>query len=85
MLDSPGALKAAVQRPAAAQAEPRFVEEATLTAGAPPEGQEGSSPNGIAQGGSLVGVYKGKTFNQMEIKPEMIGHTWASSSPPTGL
>ncbi|XP_072599596.1 small ribosomal subunit protein uS19-like [Vulpes vulpes] len=24
--------------------------------------------------GSMVGVYNGKTFNQMEIKPEMIGH-----------
>ena len=22
----------------------------------------------------MVGVYNGKTFNQMEIKPEMIGH-----------
>eukprot|EP00696_Hemimastix_kukwesjijk_P016652 gnl/Hemi2/5134_TR1792_c0_g1_i1.p2 gnl/Hemi2/5134_TR1792_c0_g1~~gnl/Hemi2/5134_TR1792_c0_g1_i1.p2 ORF type:complete len:164 (+),score=61.34 gnl/Hemi2/5134_TR1792_c0_g1_i1:40-492(+) len=24
--------------------------------------------------GSIVGVYNGKTFNQIEIKPEMIGH-----------
>ncbi|XP_043752511.1 40S ribosomal protein S15-like [Cervus elaphus] len=24
--------------------------------------------------GSMVGVYNGKTFNQAEIKPEMIGH-----------
>eukprot|EP00892_Ulva_mutabilis_P004068 jgi/Ulvmu1/2032/UM120_0028.1 len=24
--------------------------------------------------GSLVGVYNGKTFNQVEIKPEMVGH-----------
>merc|ERR1712156_427450 len=24
--------------------------------------------------GSVVGVYNGKTFNQVEIKPEMIGH-----------
>ena len=24
--------------------------------------------------GSVVGVYNGKTFNQIEIKPEMIGH-----------
>ncbi|XP_001373175.3 40S ribosomal protein S15 [Monodelphis domestica] len=24
--------------------------------------------------GSMVGVYNGKTFNQVEIKPEMIGH-----------
>lgn len=24
--------------------------------------------------GSIVGVYNGKTFNQVEIKPEMIGH-----------
>merc|ERR1712212_13145 len=24
--------------------------------------------------GSVVGVYQGKTFNQVEIKPEMIGH-----------
>ncbi|KAL1787847.1 40S ribosomal protein S15, partial [Sigmodon hispidus] len=24
--------------------------------------------------GSKVGVYKDKTFNQVEIKPEMIGH-----------
>ncbi|KAK3579912.1 hypothetical protein CHS0354_012453 [Potamilus streckersoni] len=24
--------------------------------------------------GSMIGVYNGKTFNQVEIKPEMIGH-----------
>ncbi|EGV92639.1 40S ribosomal protein S15 [Cricetulus griseus] len=24
--------------------------------------------------GSMVGVYNSKTFNQVEIKPEMIGH-----------
>merc|ERR1739840_42200 len=24
--------------------------------------------------GSMVGVYNGKTFNQVEVKPEMIGH-----------
>ncbi|MEJ1273772.1 hypothetical protein NN561_004644 [Cricetulus griseus] len=24
--------------------------------------------------GSMVSVYNGKTFNQVEIKPEMIGH-----------
>ena len=24
--------------------------------------------------GSIIGVYNGKTFNQVEIKPEMIGH-----------
>merc|ERR1712211_177136 len=24
--------------------------------------------------GSILGVYNGKTFNQVEIKPEMIGH-----------
>ena len=24
--------------------------------------------------GSVVGVYNGKTFNQVEIKPEMVGH-----------
>jgi len=24
--------------------------------------------------GSVIGVYQGKTFNQVEIKPEMIGH-----------
>ncbi len=24
--------------------------------------------------GSIVGVYQGKTFNQVEIKPDMIGH-----------
>merc|ERR1712168_1086261 len=24
--------------------------------------------------GSMVGVYNGKTFNQVEIKPEMVGH-----------
>ncbi|KAK9760771.1 ribosomal protein S15 [Basidiobolus ranarum] len=24
--------------------------------------------------GSVVGIYNGKTFNQVEIKPEMIGH-----------
>ncbi|KAJ1674193.1 ribosomal protein S15, partial [Spiromyces aspiralis] len=24
--------------------------------------------------GSVIGIYNGKTFNQVEIKPEMIGH-----------
>ncbi|KAJ2595687.1 ribosomal protein S15 [Coemansia sp. RSA 1722] len=24
--------------------------------------------------GSIIGIYNGKTFNQVEIKPEMIGH-----------
>ncbi|TPX39164.1 hypothetical protein SeMB42_g06431 [Synchytrium endobioticum] len=24
--------------------------------------------------GSVIGIYQGKTFNQVEIKPEMIGH-----------
>jgi len=24
--------------------------------------------------GSIIGVYNGKTFNQVEIKPEMVGH-----------
>jgi small subunit ribosomal protein S15e len=24
--------------------------------------------------GSMVGVYNGKTFNQVEIRPEMVGH-----------
>jgi small subunit ribosomal protein S15e len=24
--------------------------------------------------GSIIGVYNGKTFNQVEVKPEMIGH-----------
>merc|ERR1712111_179085 len=33
--------------------------------------------------GSMVGVYNGKTFNQVEIKPEMIGHYLASSPSPT--
>ncbi|KAF5816674.1 putative ribosomal protein S19/S15 [Helianthus annuus] len=30
--------------------------------------------------GSVVGVYNGKTFNQIEIKPEMIGHYLAEFS-----
>ncbi|KAG6510026.1 hypothetical protein ZIOFF_028034 [Zingiber officinale] len=30
--------------------------------------------------GSIVGVYNGKTFNQVEIKPEMIGHYMAEFS-----
>ncbi|KAI3862542.1 hypothetical protein MKX03_037646 [Papaver bracteatum] len=30
--------------------------------------------------GSIVGVYNGKTFNQFEIKPEMIGHYLAEFS-----
>ncbi|TVU41935.1 hypothetical protein EJB05_15495, partial [Eragrostis curvula] len=30
--------------------------------------------------GSLVGVYNGKTFNQVEIKPKMIGHYLAEFS-----
>jgi len=30
--------------------------------------------------GSNVGVYNGKTFNQVEIKPEMIGHYLAEFS-----
>merc|ERR1712108_76941 len=33
--------------------------------------------------GSMVGVYNGKTFNQVEINPEMIVTTWASSPSPT--
>lgn len=24
--------------------------------------------------GSVIGIYNGKTFNQVEIKPEMVGH-----------
>ncbi|KAF8052143.1 hypothetical protein N665_1597s0009, partial [Sinapis alba] len=30
--------------------------------------------------GSIIGVYNGKTFNQIEIKPEMIGHYLAEFS-----
>jgi small subunit ribosomal protein S15e len=30
--------------------------------------------------GSIVGVYNGKTYNQVEIKPEMIGHYLAEFS-----
>jgi len=30
--------------------------------------------------GSIIGVYNGKTFNQVEIKPEMIGHYLAEFS-----
>ncbi|CAN0887199.1 40S ribosomal protein S15 [Linum grandiflorum] len=30
--------------------------------------------------GSVIGVYNGKTFNQVEIKPEMIGHYLAEFS-----
>jgi len=30
--------------------------------------------------GSVVGVYNGKTFNQVEVKPEMIGHYLAEFS-----
>jgi len=30
--------------------------------------------------GGVVGVYNGKTFNQVEIKPEMIGHYLAEFS-----
>ena len=30
--------------------------------------------------GSIVAVYNGKTFNQVEIKPEMIGHYLAEFS-----
>ncbi|MEW5307354.1 MAG: hypothetical protein WDW38_001260 [Sanguina aurantia] len=30
--------------------------------------------------GSVVGVYNGKTFNQVEIKPEMVGHYLAEFS-----
>ena len=30
--------------------------------------------------GSVVGVYNGKTFNQVEIKPDMIGHYLAEFS-----
>ncbi|KAK6310466.1 hypothetical protein J4Q44_G00185210 [Coregonus suidteri] len=33
--------------------------------------------------GSMVGVYNGKTFNQVEIKPEMCGHYLGSSPSPT--
>ncbi|KAL3265393.1 hypothetical protein HHI36_009599 [Cryptolaemus montrouzieri] len=31
--------------------------------------------------GSIVGVYNGKAFNQVEIKPEMIGHYLGEFSP----
>ncbi|KAI0492944.1 hypothetical protein KFK09_027220 [Dendrobium nobile] len=30
--------------------------------------------------GSIIGLYNGKTFNQVEIKPEMIGHYLAEFS-----
>ncbi|XP_042401174.1 40S ribosomal protein S15-4-like [Zingiber officinale] len=30
--------------------------------------------------GNIIGVYNGKTFNQVEIKPEMIGHYLAEFS-----
>ncbi|RAL54574.1 hypothetical protein DM860_001702 [Cuscuta australis] len=30
--------------------------------------------------GSVIGVYNGKTFNQIEVKPEMIGHYLAEFS-----
>ena len=30
--------------------------------------------------GSIIGMYNGKTFNQVEIKPEMIGHYLAEFS-----
>lgn len=30
--------------------------------------------------GSVVGVYNGKTFNQVEIKPDMVGHYLAEFS-----
>ncbi|KAL5788032.1 hypothetical protein ACOSP7_004981 [Xanthoceras sorbifolium] len=30
--------------------------------------------------GSIIGVYNGKTFNQVKIKPEMIGHYLAEFS-----
>ena len=30
--------------------------------------------------GSVVGVYNGKTFNQVEVKPDMIGHYLAEFS-----
>ncbi|KAJ6819084.1 40S ribosomal protein S15-like isoform X1 [Iris pallida] len=30
--------------------------------------------------GSIIGVYNGKTYNQVEIKPEMIGHYLAEFS-----
>merc|ERR1712137_499279 len=33
--------------------------------------------------GSMVGVYNGKTFNQVEIKPEIAATTWESSPSPT--
>lgn len=30
--------------------------------------------------GSVVGIYNGKTFNQVEIRPEMVGHYLAEFS-----
>ncbi|EGF80189.1 hypothetical protein BATDEDRAFT_88603 [Batrachochytrium dendrobatidis JAM81] len=30
--------------------------------------------------GSIVGIYNGKTFNQVELKPEMVGHYLAEFS-----
>merc|ERR1712087_47931 len=35
--------------------------------------------------GSIVGVYNGKVFTQVEIKPEMIATIWGSSPSPTSL
>merc|ERR1711992_2985 len=35
--------------------------------------------------GSMVGVYNGKTFNQVEIKPEMMVTTWVNSPSLTSL
>lgn len=30
--------------------------------------------------GSMIGIYSGKEFNQVEIKPEMVGHYLAEFS-----
>ena len=84
-----GAVDAAVQCTPATKAEPWAAAEAALAAKAPAQSQERGTAHGEARGGedpparpdhpadmvgSMVGVYNGKTLNQVEIKPEMIGH-----------
>ncbi|KAM7332482.1 hypothetical protein ACRRTK_009190 [Alexandromys fortis] len=74
--------------------------EAALAAQAPEKSQEGGSAHEKPEMvkthlqdviilpevvGSMVGVYNGETFNQVEIKLEMIGAAWESSPLPTSL
>uniref|UniRef100_A0A9J7ZK81 40S ribosomal protein S15 n=1 Tax=Cyprinus carpio carpio TaxID=630221 RepID=A0A9J7ZK81_CYPCA len=75
------AADAALLRQTEEEAEPRPQEEAAVSPQAPPMEKPEVVKTHLRDMvilpemvGSMVGVYNGKTFNQVEIKPEMIGH-----------